>query len=304
VSAVQQVALGRTGLDVTNVALGTAPLATAFWGNDEATAIATVERAYEAGIRLFDTAPLYGLGEAEQRLGGVLGDLPRDSFAVATKVGRLLVDNSSGELAPVFDFSADAVRRSLESSLERLRLDRVDIVHVHDPEEHLDQALAEAVPALCEMRRAGTISAVSVGTNVVATGMRFLAEADIDAMLVAGRLTLLDDSAEQLAAACAKAGVAYLAAGVFNSGVLARPTPGAWFDYAPADDDVQRRVGDLAAACDRHGVSLRDAAIAFPRRFPGVTLTVLGMATPAEVDDNVRALTVDIPDALWPDIGS
>jgi D-threo-aldose 1-dehydrogenase len=289
-----------TALGLPSVALGTAPLATAFWGNDEATGVATAAHAFARGITFFDTAPLYGMGEAETRLGRALAGERRGSFRVATKVGRLLVPDGGGEPAPVFDFSRDGVMQSLESSLERLGLDRVDVVHVHDPEQHLEQALGEAVPALAEMRAAGTIGAVSVGTNVVDTGLRFLGDADIDAMLVAGRLTLLDDSAgRELVPACAAAGVAYLAAGVFNSGVLARPRPGEWYDYAPAAPDVLERVRRMADVCAQHGTDLRTAAIQFVQSFPGVTTVVLGMASPAEVDDNLAALAAELPDELW-----
>ena len=199
----------------------------------------------------------------------------------------------------MFDYSADGVCRSLEASLDRLGLDRVDLVHVHDPEDHLDQAIDEAVPVLCELRAQGVISAVSVGTNVVNTGERFLADADIDAMLVAGRLTLLDDSASLLVDACRRRDVAYLAAGVFNSGVLARPGPGAWYDYSPAGDAVQRRVDSLTQVCADHGVDLRSAALAFPFRFEGVTSVVIGMSQPSEVDENIHALRRACPDALW-----
>lgn len=280
--------------------LGTAPLATSFWGNDEATAVATATHAFDRGIRFFDTAPLYGTGESESRLGRALAGRPRQEFTVATKVGRLLVDDGDGSVVPVFDFSRDAVLRSLEASLERLALDRVDIVHVHDPEEHLEQALDETVPALVALREQGVISAVSVGTNVVDTGLRFLADADIDAMLVAGRLTLLDDSAgRELVPACAEASVAYLAAGVFNSGILARPRPGEWYDYAPASGAVVERVERLAAVCADHATELRAAVVQYPKRFPGVSSIVLGMATPQEVDDNLVAASADIPPDLW-----
>lgn len=280
--------------------LGTAPLATAFWGNDEATAIGTAERAWAGGIRLFDTAPLYGSGESESRLGRALAGRPRGEFVVATKVGRLLIAGEDGSLIPEFDFSREAVMRSLASSLARLGLDRVDVVHIHDPEQHLDQALSETVPALVKLRDEGVISAVSVGTNVVATGLRFLSDADIDAMLVAGRLTLLDGSAgDELVPACAAAGVAYIAAGVFNSGILARPAAGGWYDYAPADPTVLVRVQQLVAICADHGTDLRTAAMGFAIRYPGVASVVVGMASPAEVDGNLAAAAAELPEELW-----
>jgi D-threo-aldose 1-dehydrogenase len=302
-----RVPLGRTGLTVTRIGLGTAPLASIFWGNDEDRGVATAARAVERGIRLFDSAPFYGLGESETRLGRALTAIGRDEVVVATKAGRSLVPSPDpgGGTQAVFDFSRDATLRSLESSLDRLGLDRVDIVHIHDPEEHLSEAIAGTYAALDRLRAEGAVRAVSVGTNVVDTARFFLRNADLDCVLVAGRLTLLDQSAlDDLVSECRDADVAYLAAGVFNSGVLADPQPGAWFDYAPVSPDLLERAVAIQAVCESHRVSLRAAALNYPLTVDGVTAVVVGMSSPAEVDDDLTSLQSTIPPALWSDLAA
>ena len=297
--------LGRTGLRVRRLALGTAPLASIFWGNDADTAVQTVARALELGVRFFDTAPFYGLGEAERRLGRALAAAGlAERPVIATKAGRLLTAEPDGSVGVRFDFGYDAARRSLESSLERLGADRVDIVHIHDPDDHIDEALEGTFPALAALRDEGVIDAVSLGTNSVETGAVFLERADLDCMLVAGRYTLLDRSAAGLIDACAARGVAYLAAGVFNSGVLARPREGSWYDYGPASDETLERAAAIDAVCQRHGVALKAAAVNFALTNPGVTSLVVGMAAPAEVDENLAALRTPPPDDLWQELQS
>ena len=304
-----EVALPRTGLRIRRLALGTAPLASIFWGNDPDTAVRTAARAFELGIRFFDTAPFYGLGEAERRLGRALAeartggsDAGRGRPVIATKAGRLLTREPDGSVGVHFDFGYDAARQSLESSLERLGVDRVDIVHIHDPDDHVHQALEGTYPALAALRDEGVIGAVSLGTNSVATASAFLDRADLDCMMVAGRYTLLDRSAAKLIDACADRGVAYLAAGVFNSGVLARPRAGAWFDYGPASDETLVRAAETDSVCRRHGVTLRAAAVNFPLTNPAVASVVVGMAAPAEVDENLAALRSPVPEDLWPEL--
>ena len=282
--------------------MGTAPLATIFWGNDADTAVQTAARALERGVGFFDTAPFYGLGEAEQRLGLALAASGGERPVIATKAGRLLTHGADGSVDVHFDFGYDAAMQSVESSLERLGVDRVDIVHIHDPDDHLQEALEGTYPALVALRDQGAIGAVSVGTNSVATAAVFLERADLDCMLVAGRYTLLDRSAAELIDACAQRGVAYLAAGVFNSGVLARPQAGAWYDYGPAPDETLLRASAIDSVCQRHGVSLRAAAVNFPLANPKVAAVVVGMAAPAEVDENLAALRAPVPDELWTDL--
>ena len=307
VDPLERVSLPRAGLEVGRLALGTAPLASVFWGNDEATAVAAVRRAFERGVRFFDTAPFYGLGESERRLGAGLraaaadiGDEAR--VVIATKAGRLLETGPDGSMEAVFDFGYDAAWRSVESSLERLGANRVGIVHVHDPDDHLDEALEGTHLALVEMRSQKMIDAVSVGTNTVATASAFLERGDLDCMLVAGRYTLLDQSAALLIAACADRGVAYLAGGVFNSGVLARPAEGAWYDYGPVSAERLERARAIESVCRRHGASLAAAALAFPLAHPGVASVIVGMAAPAEVDENLAAAAASVPADLWSEL--
>jgi aryl-alcohol dehydrogenase-like predicted oxidoreductase len=305
--------LGRAGLELTRVALGTAPLGGLYTAVDDAQARATVDAAWELGVRTFDTAPHYGAGVAERRLGEALRGRPRDQLVLSTKVGRLLRPGAKGPsmfageppVARVFDFSRDGVRRSLEGSLERLGVDRVDIVHVHDPDDHLDEALAGALPALAELRDAGVIGAVGAGMNAAAPLARIVREADVDCVLVAGRLTLLDQgAADELLPLCLERDVAVLAGGVFNSGVLTDPRPGATYDYAPAPPQIVERARALAAICARHGVPLAAAALAFPLRHPAVASVVVGARTPREIRDDIAHLAHDVPDELWRELGS
>jgi aryl-alcohol dehydrogenase-like predicted oxidoreductase len=297
----QEVVVGRTGLRASRLGMGTAPLASVFWGNDETTAVAAARRALDGGLTFFDTAPFYGLGESEVRLGAALDDR-REGVVVATKVGRLLEVGPDGELEARFDFGYDAVRRSLESSLDRLSVDRVDIVHIHDPDDHVDEALAGAHRALVDLREELVIGAVSVGTNSVATAATFVERGDLDCVLVAGRYTLLDQSAASVIQQCAERGVAYVAAGVLNSGVLARPSEGAWYDYAPVAGPILDRARQIERICRRHDVSLRTAALQFVLAHPDVTVVIVGMAEPDEVDDNLRAVTAEVPDELWTEL--
>jgi D-threo-aldose 1-dehydrogenase len=294
----QEVVLGRTALRVSRLGLGTAPMASVFWGNEETIAIDAARRALDAGVTFVDTAPLYGLGEAEHRLGAALR-AGRFGVVIATKVGRLLEVGPDGEIAARFDFGYDAVRRSLESSLGRLGVDRVDIVHIHDPDDHVDDAVAGAHRALVDLREQGVIEAVSVGTGSAETAATFLERCDLDCMLVAGRYTLLDQTAAPVIQQCAERGIAYLAAGVFNSGVLARPSEDAWYDYAPATGPMLERVRRIERLCRRYDVSLRTAALSFVLAHPKVTAVIVGMATPEEVDDNLAAASVGVPEDLW-----
>ena len=302
VEPLDETGLGRTGLRIGRLAMGTAPLASVYWGNDSDTAVATAARALELGVRFFDTAPFYGLGEAEERLGRALAASGGERPVIATKAGRLLTEEPDGSVGVRFDFSYDAVMRSLESSLARLGVDQVDIVHVHDPDDHVAEALDGTCAALAALRDEGVIAALSVGTNSVATAAAFLERADLDCMLVAGRYTLLDRLAGDLIEDCARRGVAYLAAGVFNSGVLARPVPGAWYDYGPAPEAVVERAAAIEEVCGRHGVALRTAALQFPFTNPGVSAVVAGMAAPDEVDENLAAMRTPVPHELWQEL--
>jgi D-threo-aldose 1-dehydrogenase len=287
------IALGELGL-------GTAPLAGLYEPVDEETAQRVIERAWELGIRYFDTAPYYGSGLAEQRLGAVLARKERDSFAVSTKVGRLLRADASGWGGAYFDFSFDAALRSLEQSLERLGLDRVDVALVHDPDEHYDEALAGAFRALARLRDEGAVRAIGVGMNQVELLCRFAREADPDCFLVAGRYTVLDrGAADELLPLCRDRGISVIAGGVFNSGVLAG---GDTFDYQTADSHVFARVEQLREVCARRDVPLTAAAVQFPRRDPAVVSVLVGCRSPEEVEEDVRLSELALPAALWEEL--
>jgi len=301
--------LGTTGVTAPRLIFGTAPLSSIFWNNTEARALEAIATARAVGYTAFDTAPLYGLGEAEARLGAGLAlaadggdDAPTTVLTIATKVGHTIV-GAGDDRSIVADFSRAGTRRQLETSLERLGRDRVDIVHVHDPEGHLGPAVDECVAELDELRSAGLLTAISVGTNHCETALHFLEHADPDVVMVAGRLTLLDRRAlDEVLPACREAGVPLLAAAVFNSGVLARPTDGSWFDYAPASADVLDRVTAMEARCRDHGVPLLAAALQYPLRFDGVAAVVVGTGTAEEATANAELASLELPDDLWADL--
>jgi len=307
----KQVQLGTTQLQVTQLGLGTAPLGGLFEAVADDEAHRVVEAAWNAGIRFFDTAPLYGHGLAELRLGAVLSSKPRDEFVLATKVGRLLRAGAPPEpgqayqgvppVNPIFDFSYDGVMRSVEESLSRLGLDRIDVLHIHDPDDHFEEALTGAYRALDRLRAEGSIRAVGAGMNQSEMLVRFAREANFDCFLLAGRYTLLDRSgAAELLPLCAERRIAIIAGGVFNSGILADPRPGATFNYTTAPPELVRRAAKLKAVCDRAGASLKAVAIQFPLRHPAVATVLTGCRSVAEVEQNIQAFQADIPDELWP----
>lgn len=307
--------IGRTGLAVTEFGFGGASVGNLYRTVDEDTALAAVDAAFDAGIRYFDTAPHYGLGLSEIRLGRALAGRRRDEFVISTKVGRLLEPNptpvgtdlrSGGFDVPDtthrrYDFSADGVRRSLAASLERLGLDRVDILYVHDPDEHVDQAVNEAIPALVELREQGVVRAIGVGMNQWQAPLRMVRETPIDAIMLAGRWTLLDRTGRELLDECAARGVSVVAAAPYNSGLLSRPRPadGATFNYRPADRALVAEAHRLADACERSGVTLPEVALQFPLRHPAVASVVAGTRTAGQVAETMRRLSATIPEGLW-----
>jgi len=272
---------------------------------------ATIEAAWAAGVRFFDTAPFYGHGLSERRTGHVLSSYPRSAFTLSTKVGRRLRPLPAGTSdadvwgEPVhedvyWDFSGSGAVRSLEGSLDRLGLDRVDVLHIHDPDDHYAEAVAGALPALVTLRSEGRIGAVSAGMNQAPMLADFVRTGSLDCVLLAGRYTLLDQSGlDELLPLCSARGVSVIAAGVFNSGILAG---GSTFDYAPAPPAIVARVDAVRAVCDRHGVPLRAAAAQFPLRHPAVASVLLGLRSPAEVQDAVEMLAYDIPEDLWAEL--
>lgn len=272
-----------------------------------------VEGALELGLRLFDTAPLYGFGLAERRVGRVLRAAAREDYVLSTKVGRLLRPDAEPDPAqpyrgapavnPVFDFGYEATLRSFDESLQRLGLDRVDIVHVHDPDQHYEAALSGAYRALDRLRSEGVIGAVGAGMNQAEMLARFAREAEFDCFLVAGRYTLLDQVAlAELLPVCQERGIAVIAGGVFNSGILANPGPGAMFDYAPAPPDLIGRAGRIGEVCARWGVPLKAAAVQFPLGHPAVASVLVGCRSVEELDEDVRMFAHPVPPGLWDEL--
>jgi D-threo-aldose 1-dehydrogenase len=313
VKATDRVPLGHTGLQVTRFGLGTAPLAGLFEAVPEEAALTVIERSWEARIRLYDTAPLYGHGLAEMRLGRVLQKRPRDEFTLASKVGRLLRAGAPSEpgqvfrgtppVNPIFDFSYDGVMRSVEESLERLGLERVDILHIHDPDNHYDEALHGAYRALDQLRREGVIKAVGAGMNQAEMLARFAREANFDCFLLAGRYTLLDQIAlKDLLPVCLERGVAIIAGGVYNSGILADPKPGAHYNYTAAPATLVERAQRISAVCARHGVPIKAAAVQFPLGHPAVSCVVVGCRSVAQLDESIAMFEFEIPSALWAEL--
>ncbi|MFI7609701.1 aldo/keto reductase [Nonomuraea terrae] len=294
--------------------LGGAPLGNLFDTVPEEQARATLDAAWESGVRLYDTAPHYGLGLSERRFGSALAG--RSGYLLSTKVGRLLVPTDAGDtpdddhfavsagLQRVWDFSGDGVRRSLEDSLDRLGVPAVHIALIHDPDDHVEQAIAEAYPALAELRDEGVVRAIGVGMNQWEAPLRFVRETDIDVVMLAGRYTLLDQSGLPLLDECARRGVRVLAAGVFNSGILATPEPSGTYDYQPAPSPLVERARRIAEVCGRHGVTLPQAAMAFPLRHPAVATIVVGARAPEEVTANAALWSRPVPADLWDDLES
>jgi D-threo-aldose 1-dehydrogenase len=304
--------LGRSPVVVTEFSFGGAAIGNLFTEVEEQDARAAVDAAWAGGIRTFDTAPHYGLGLSERRLGDALRHRPRHEYVISTKVGRLLEPaaepfgrDPEGFAVPaaarrVFDFSADGVRRSLAGSLSRLGLEQVDIALIHDPDDHGDQALREAYPALEQLRAEGHVRAIGVGMNQAEMLTRFVNDTDIDLILIAGRYTLLDQSAARtLLPSAADRGIAVLVGGVFNSGVLAAPTAAATYDYQPAPDVLLGRAREIEAVCAQFGIPLRAVAARFPLRHPAVASVLIGARNASEITDAVDLRRLEIPEALW-----
>lgn len=281
------------------------------------------EAAWAGGIRHFDTAPHYGLGLSEERLGAFLQTKPRDEFHLSTKVGRLLVDNEdgAGERDPfgqfdvpatrrrMVDYSPAGIRRSLEDSLTRMGLDRVDTIYVHDPEQHGTEntrpILTSAIPAVCGLRDEGLIARAGVGTGSVAAARAAVAVGGIDVIMLAGRYTLLEQPAHpELLEECSTAGVGIVNTAQFNSGLLATPHPqrDSHYEYAAVPDEKHARAVRLAQVCTAHGVGLPAAALQFGLQHPQVVAVVMGAATAEQVVQNIDRMRQAIPPQLWDDL--
>lgn len=294
---------GKNPLQVTNLGFGTAPIGNVNAVSD-ADAEATIQRAYELGIRLFDSAPLYGHGASELRIGQALKGVPRDSYVLCTKIGRLLNADRS---AFVYDFSRDGVMRCIEGSLKRLETDHIEIMLVHDPDadtvDHEKDALDGAFPALQDLRSQGVIKAIGAGMNQWQMEQRFAEQADPDVFLLAGRYTLLEQTSLGFLKLCKAKGIGIFLGGVYNSGILATgPRENAQYNYANAPAPVLEKARKLKAICERHGVPLNRAALHFARAHPAITALIVGAVKPAEVEANVEALAASIPAALWHDL--
>ncbi|WP_457949728.1 aldo/keto reductase [Pseudarthrobacter sp. alpha12b] len=303
---------------VSELGFGAAQLGNLYRTTTDREASEAFSAAWETGVRYFDTAPHYGLGLSEQRLGRLLIEHPRDDYVISTKVGRLLVPTPNPEgkrdeegfdvpadYRRVFDLSAQGIRRSVEESLERLGTDRIDILYLHDPDGFETEAIETAFPELIRLREQGMVRAVGAGMNDSAPLTRFIQETDIDVVMVAGRLTLLDQSAlKDLMPAAAARNVSVVAAGVYNSGILGSDSvvPGANFNYSPAGQDLVMRASAIAAACERHGTSLPAAAIAYPLRFPQVKSVVLGARTGSQAAGNTERYRKIVPESLWDEL--
>jgi D-threo-aldose 1-dehydrogenase len=306
-----------TGVQLPVLGFGAAPIGNLYREVPEQEAIDAVSAAWEGGIRYFDTAPHYGLGLSERRLGAALAERDRNDYVLSTKVGRLLRPNSApagrdsegfdvpDDLIRIRDYSRDGVLRSIEESLDRLRTDRIDIVYIHDPDDYWNEALEGAVPTLSSLRDDGVIGAWGVGMNQAEMLHRFVTETDVDVIMLAGRYTLLEQGAAMdLLPACLEREVAVVNVGVFNSGLLSkrRPASGATYNYESASQELLDRANQLALICESHGTTLPASALAYPYQHPAVTSVVLGMRTPEQVKQNLDLAAQPVPEALWDEL--
>ena len=305
----------RTGVEISRLSLGTAALGGLYTSVSDADCTDTVLTAIDNGINFIDTAPHYGKGTSEVRIGKALAGRDRSSFVISTKIGRLLVPSTTdiddffmdadNTVERKFDFSASGVRQSLEGSLERLGIDSVEILFIHDPDANADEAILEAYPELDRMRSEGIIKAIGVGMNQCETPTRVIKETDIDMVLIAGRYSLLDQKAlEGLLPTALERNVDIIAAGVFNSGILANPVKGATYDYVPASDELLAKAVRIREVLDGHKVSLTSAALQFPLRHPAVKSVLVGCRSATEVTTNITEFDKTIENKVWDDLVS
>lgn len=293
--------VGHTTLHVPVIGLGTAPIGRMWSDVSEAQAIETVHYALDHGVTFFDTAPYYDSTLVETRLGLALQGIPRERYVVATKVGRLIHPDGSD----VMDFTRDGVRRSLEGSLTRLKVDQVDVLHIHDPDTATYRtAIEEAYPFLADLRREGLIKAVGVGVNYWEPLLDFARDGQFDCFLLAGRYTLLEQGALNALNQFHTQGISIFGAGVYNTGILARgaKAAGVWYQYRAAPPHIIDKVGRIEAICEQYSVPLNAAAVQFVKAHPAVTSLVIGAESPAQLAQSIEALRVPIPAAFWADL--
>jgi D-threo-aldose 1-dehydrogenase len=303
----------RSNLEITRLSLGTAALGGLYTSVSDDDAEGVIMTALSADINFFDTAPLYGHGLAEIRLGRALRSSGK-KFVVSTKVGRVLnrVEDSepswlfadaSTKIEAVFDWSAEGIRRSINESLERLGLDHIDIVHMHDADDHLEEAIKSAFPVLADLRSQGVIKAIGTGLNRCEHSIKIMNETDLDFALIAGRFTLLDQEAQEILFPLAiKKNVSILAGGVFNSGVLANPQVGAKFDYHPASSEVLQKTEQIRSFFEDYKIPLTAAAIQFPLRHKAVTSVLAGPRNSSEMKALIEDFDLLIPEHVWEDL--
>ncbi|WP_442018617.1 aldo/keto reductase [Paenarthrobacter sp. 2TAF44] len=318
-------AMNPEPLNLGRLGFGAAGIGNLYKAIPDGEAMATVLAAWDAGFRYFDTAPHYGLGLSEQRLGAVLRDKPREEFVISTKVGRLLEANTGGASAKdgsatddsvkddegfdvpatsrrVWDFTEAGIRRSIEDSLERLGLDHVDIAYLHDPDVHdLHAGISQALPALEKLREEGVVKAIGVGTNSAEAALECVEAADLDLVMLAGRYTLLEQPSVPLLDRCVERRTGVVNVGVYNSGLLARPEvpDDAHYNYDRAPREVVERARALAAVCRGFGVELPTAALQFPLRHPAVVNVTVGASGPEQVTSNASRIQESVPEELW-----
>jgi D-threo-aldose 1-dehydrogenase len=301
--------VGETGLKISRYSLGTAPLAGLYQNVDEEESDCVIEKALTSGMNYFDTAPLYGSGVGEKRLGRVLKESSK-RIVVSTKVGRILLSGENPEatkwpdadpnVIAQFDYSAEGIRRSLEESLVRLGLDHIDIAYIHDPDDLVKQAIEIVYPVLDDLRQQGIIKAVGVGTNFCGPAVEIMNAVDLDIVLIAGRYTLLDQTAQlELFPTALQRGVSVVAAGVYNSGILANPIVGSYFNYEPASAEILKRAQLIREYLSTQGVPLTAAALQFPLRHLAVTSVLNGSASLKEIEENITNFNFKLPDNLW-----
>jgi D-threo-aldose 1-dehydrogenase len=309
----EKVKLKRSNLEVTRLSLGTAPLGGLFASVSDKDGDELLKSALDLGINYFDTAPQYGHGVAEIRLGRALQNA-KVPFVVETKVGRVLkrvegvepekwFPDAPRDIVPIYDYSKAGIRQSFEESLERLGLPHIDIVLMHDAEDYIPDAINNAFPVLADLRSQGLIKAIGLGMNYVEPALEIMKNTDLDIALIAGRYTLLDQVAqEELFPYALAHNIDISMGGVLNSGVLANPAPGATYNYLPASDEIIARAKKICDFLKEREIPLIAAAVQFPMRHPAVTSIVTGPRNASELQSYIDGFDFPIPESVWVDL--